>query len=184
MNKIKKSYVIVAAILTIIVVYIACFKTKTTNLHTITQIQTTSIDSKSKKLTTYDVLSNGKIKLTSKFSTINHSERVEVDPTAFDTYVKNRTTHLKIIKIPSFKNQKKQKVADANYKKMLYSIAKNVHSDIYKLTLFKTDKSYYAFFQVNQWILDVGTLYKYTPSSNRLIKICDLENKNVVSISK
>lgn len=49
MNKIKKSYVIVVTILTIIVVYIACFKTKTNNLHTITQIQTTTIDSKSKK---------------------------------------------------------------------------------------------------------------------------------------
>lgn len=66
---------------------------------------------------------------------------------------------------------------------MLYSIAENVHSDIYKLTLFKTGKNYYAFFQVNQWILDVGTLYKFIPSSNRLIKICDLENKNVVNIS-
>lgn len=99
MNKIKKSYVIVVTILTIIVVYIACFKTKTNNLHTITQIQTTSIDSKSKKLTTYYVLSNGKIKRASKFPKINHSERVEVDPTAFDTYVKNRTTHLRVIKI-------------------------------------------------------------------------------------
>lgn len=184
MNKIKKSYVIVVAILTIIVVYIACFKTKTNNLHTITQIQTTSIDSKSKKLTTYDVLSNGKIKRASKFPKINHSERVEVDPTAFDTYIKNRTIHLRVVKIPSFKNQKRQKVADANYKKMLYLIAENVHSDIYKLTLFKTDKSYYAFFQVNQWILDVGTLYKYNSSSKRLIKICDLENKNIVNISK
>lgn len=174
MNKIKKSYVIVAPILTIIVVYIACFKTKTTNLHTITQIQTTSIDPKSKKLTTYDVLSNGKIKHASSFQKANHSERVEVDPAIFDTYVKNRTTHLKVIKIPPLK---KQKVADANYKKMLYSIAKNVHSDIYRLTLFKTNKNYYAFFQVNQWILDVSTLYKFIPSSNRLIKICDLEKK-------
>lgn len=66
---------------------------------------------------------------------------------------------------------------------MLYSIAKNVHSDIYRLTLFKTDKNYYSFFQINQWILDVGTLYKFIPSSNRLIKIYDLENKNVVNIS-
>ena len=73
MNKIKKSYVIVVAILTIIVVYIACFKTKTNNLHTLTQIQTTSIDSKSKKLTTYDVLSNGKIKRASKFPKIKRS---------------------------------------------------------------------------------------------------------------
>ncbi|MCI1525089.1 MAG: hypothetical protein LKH52_08180 [Lactobacillus crispatus] len=80
-------------------------------------------------------------------------------------------------------NQKKHKVDDANYWKMINSITKNVHADIYKLTLFKAHSSYYAYVQINQWILDAGTLYEYNPKSNILRKLCDFDGKEVINIS-
>ena len=49
--------------------------------------------------------------------------------------------------------------------------------------LFKAHSSYYAYVQINQWILDAGTLYEYNPKSNILRKLCDFDGKEVINIS-
>ena len=102
----------------------------------------------------------------------------------FDTYTKKNQIHLRLLKEVPLYNQKKHKVDDANYWKMINSITKNVHADIYKLTLFKAHSSYYAYVQINQWILDAGTLYEYNPKSNILRKLCDFDGKEVMADCK
>lgn len=151
--------------------------------NTVVRVQTVNINSKAKKIANYDVLANGKTRESHSTGDFSTAERIKVSPNIFDTYTKKNQTHLRLLKEVPLYNQKKHKVDDANYWKMINSITKNVHADIYKLTLFKAHNSYYAYVQINQWILDAGTLYEYNPKSNILRKLCDFDGKEVINIS-
>lgn len=182
----KNKYIVISIFVGIVFLVIAAtigIKVYNKSVYPVTQIQTTKINTKSKKVSNYEVLSNGKTRSISSFKTSKKAEKIEVDPEVFSTYTKNNTTYLKVVKKSQLRNQSNQKVSDPNYWKLIYAVAKDVHSNLYKLTLFKTKKHYYAFFQINQWILDTGTLYSFLPTSNTLTKLCTLDNQNVINIS-
>lgn len=189
----KKRWIFLICILSLVIASVCFlgFKVLNNKAYPIIKIQTISKDSddtkksNSNNLSTYDVLSNGKLREASSFSTNKSAEKVTVDPTIFDDYIKDRQVHLRIIKRPKLVNQYNQKITDPNYWKLIESIVKNVHSGLYRLTLFKIDsKHYYAFFEINQGIIDGGTLYSYNPKDDKLIKLIDIDRKIVVNAGK
>lgn len=116
----------------------------------VARIQIVNINSKSKKISNYDVLSNRKIREIHDSHDFSIAEKIKVDPNIFGTYTKKNQTHLKLLKKIPLYNQEQRRVNDANYWKMINSIVQNVHSDIYKLTLFRVHKHYYAYVHINQ----------------------------------
>lgn len=183
----RKRLVIISISLIFIVIIgigIILFVKNSSHKNTVVQIQTININSKSKEISSYDVLSNGKIQKSHMPHNIGTVEKIKIDRNIFGTYTRENQTHLRLLKKIPLYDQKKHKVDDANYWKMINSIIKNVHFDIYKLTLFRVGKHYYAYVQINQWILDAGTLYEFNPKSNNLKKLCDLDGKEIVNISR
>lgn len=175
----------ISLIFTIIVgIGIVLFVKNSSHKNTVVRIQTINVNSKSKEISNYDVFSDGKIRKSHTSHDFDTAEKIRVSPSIFGTYTNKNQTHLRLLKKIPLYNQKKHRVDDANYWRMIKSIIKNVHSDIYKLTLFRVGKHYYAYVQINQWILDAGTLYEFNPKLNNLEKLCDLDGKEIVNICR
>lgn len=183
----RKRVVIISISLIFIVIIgigIMLFVKDNSYKNTVVRIQTINVNSESKEISSYDVLSNGKIQKSHIPHNFGTAEKIKIDRDIFDTYTRKNQTHLRLLKKIPLYDQKRHKVDDANYWKMINSIIKNVHFDIYKLALFRVGKHYYAYVQVNQWILDAGTLYEFNPKIDNLKKLCDLDGKEIVNISK
>ncbi|WP_201738259.1 MULTISPECIES: hypothetical protein [Lactobacillus] len=191
----KKRLLIIACTLLVLIkagIGITWFIKTHCDTSVVARIQTVKHDeenaAKTKKISNYDVLANRNIKKIHGKHKFKEAEKIKFDARkverVFDTYIKNQTVHFKLVKKVPLYDQNKRRVNDNNYWKMLKCFTRKVHTNVTELTLFKIDGHYYIFTQINQWILDPSELYEYSPQSDNLKKLCELDNKDVVNINR
>lgn len=185
----RKIGIIVAIILAVLIVGVSYAIYSDQNSPTILKLQTVKRKSVPRKYidtknsTYYAVKANGKITKCPAFKV--HNQIVEVNPEILTSYEKNNTTHLKIRAKYRSKKLFEPHVTDPNYRKLLNQVIKQVHYDVYRLQFYKVNpQSYYVYFQINAGISDAGDLYHFIPGKKELIKVCELDNLEIIGIKE
>lgn len=185
----RKIFIIVSIALAVLMVGVGYIIYSNYNSPTILKLQTVkrkSVPRKpidTKNSTYYAIKANGKMTKCPAFKA--HNQIVEVNPEVFTSYEKNNTTYLKIRAKYRSKKLFEPHLTDPNYRKLLDQVVKQVHYDVYRLQFYKVNpQSYYAYFQINAGTSDAGDLYHFIPGKQKLAKVCELDNWEIVSIKE